>query len=91
MTRFGLGPLWWFVIVGSLLGLGVIATGAVRAGGYVLAAALGLAGLGRIVLSEKTAGALVIRSRSLDGAVFLALACAVALIFTVVKLAPLPA
>ena len=91
MTRFRLGLLWWLVIIGSLVGLGVIATGSVRPGGYVLAAALGLAGLGRIVLSERVAGALVIRSRGLDAAAFLALACAVALIFTVVKLTPLPA
>ena len=91
MTRFGLGPLWWFVILGSLLGLGVIATGAVRGGGYVLAAVLACAGIGRLVLSDRLLGALVIRSRGVDAAAFLLLGCALAVIFTVVKLTPLPA
>lgn len=91
MTRFRLGLLWWFVVIGSAAGLAVIATGSVRAGGYIIAATLAITGLGRIVLSEKVAGALVIRSRVLDGAALLALACAVALVFTFVKLTPLPA
>lgn len=89
MSRFRLGPLWWFVIVGSLLALGIIATGAVRGGGYLLAAVLALTGVGRIMLSEKAAGALVIRSRAADGVAFLAFALAVLLIFSVVKLTPL--
>ena len=91
MTRFSLGPLWWFVLLGSLVGLGVIATGAVRGGGYVLAVTLAVAGLGRMALPEKLVGALVIRSRCADGLAFLVLAAAVAVIFTLVKLTPLPA
>lgn len=91
MSRFSLGPLWWFVIVGSVAGLAAIAAGAVRSGGYLLAATLAVAGLGRIALPERLIGALVIRSRAADGLVFLVLALLVALIFAVVKLTPLPA
>lgn len=91
MNKFRLGPLWWFVILGCALGLVVMSTGPVRGGGYLLAAVLGVAGLGRMVLPESLVGALVIRSRGADGAAFLILACAVGVIFSIVRLSPLAA
>lgn len=91
MNRLSLGPLWWFVIVGSAIALAVIAGGSVRGGGMVLAAVFAVAGLARLVLSDKLAGALVIRSRFLDGAAFLIFAGAILLLFSIVKLTPLPA
>lgn len=91
MKKFRLGPLWWFVLLGSALALLVVSTGPVRGGGYLLAAVFALTGLGRLALPESLVGALVIRSRALDGAAFLLLACAIAFIFSIVKLTPLPA
>lgn len=89
MNKFRLGPLWWFVILGSITALIVLSTGPVRGGGYLLAAVLTIAGLGRMTLPESVVGALVIRSRAVDGAAFLLLALLVGVIFTVVKLTPL--
>ncbi|GGB37950.1 hypothetical protein GCM10011492_30820 [Flexivirga endophytica] len=89
MNKFRLGPLWWFVILGTALALVVLSTGPVRGGGYLLALVLAVAGLGRIALPESLIGALVIRSRAVDGAAFLVLAAAVGFIFSVVKLSPL--
>ncbi|RNI22189.1 DUF3017 domain-containing protein [Flexivirga caeni] len=91
MTRFPLGPLWWFVAVGSALGLVVIAIGEVRAGGYLLAVVLGLTGIFRISLPDKAVGALAIRSRAGDGAALIILAIVVAILFSILKLTPLPA
>ncbi|MFC6708011.1 DUF3017 domain-containing protein [Flexivirga alba] len=90
MNKFPLGPLWWFVILGSVLGLVVLSTGPVRGGGYLLAAVLAVAGLARLILPERLLGALVIRSRGVDGAAFLILAILVGVIFSIVKLTPLP-
>jgi hypothetical protein len=89
VNEFRLGPLWWFVIVGSALGLVVLASGAVRGGGFLIAAVLAVAGLGRLVLPERLIGAFVIRSRGVDGVAFLVLAIAVGVIFSIVKLTPL--
>lgn len=91
MNRVSLGPLWWFVIAGSAVSLAVIATGSVRGGGLLLAVVLAVTGIGRIVLSDRLVGALVIRSRGVDGAAFFILAAAVAVLFSVVKLTPLVA
>ncbi|WP_446665244.1 DUF3017 domain-containing protein [Flexivirga sp. B27] len=90
MNKFSLGPLWWFVILGSAVALFVLSTGPVRGGGYLLALVFAVAGLGRLALPESLVGALVIRSRALDGAAFLILACAIGFIFGIVKLTPLP-
>ncbi|HWC23449.1 MAG TPA: DUF3017 domain-containing protein [Flexivirga sp.] len=89
MNKFRLGPLWWFVILGSIIALIVLSTGPVRGGGYLLAAVLAIAGLGRMALPESVVGALVIRSRAVDGAAFLLLALLVGVIFSIVKLTPL--
>ncbi len=90
MNKFRLGLLWWFVILGSALALVVLSTGPVRGGGYLLATVLAVAGLGRVALPESVVGALVIRSRGVDGAAFLILAILVGVIFSIVKLTPLP-
>lgn len=89
MNKFRLGPLWWFVIIGSVAGLIVLSTGPVRGGGYLLAAVLAVAGLARLVLPERLLGAFVVRSRGVDGAAFLILAIAVGFLFSIVKLTPL--
>ncbi|WP_265447934.1 DUF3017 domain-containing protein [Flexivirga meconopsidis] len=90
MTPFRLGPLWWLLAVGCVVALGVLTTTSVRAGGYLLAGCLAAAGLLRIYLPEKAVGALVIRSRMVDGVFFFTLAAAVAFIFSIVKLGGLP-
>lgn len=90
MNRFDLGPLWWFVIIGSAIALAIVATSSVRAGGMVLAAVFAAAGLGRFALPDKRAGALFIRSRLLDGTALLVLGGAILFLFSVVKLTPLP-
>lgn len=89
MNKFRLGPLWWFVILGSAVALLVLTTGSVRLGGYLLAGVFAVAGLGRMALPDSVVGAFVIRSRALDGAAFLLIACAVGVIFSIVKLTPL--
>nr|WP_279672594.1 DUF3017 domain-containing protein [Flexivirga meconopsidis] len=82
--------MWWLLAVGCVVALGVLTTTSVRAGGYLLAGCLAAAGLLRIYLPEKAVGALVIRSRMVDGVFFFTLAAAVAFIFSIVKLGGLP-
>ncbi len=71
---------WPFLLVVGvgLLALGLIATGRLQQGVLVMAVAVGLAGLLRLVLPARTAGWLVSRSRTLDAALSFALAAALA-------------
>lgn len=57
---------WVLVALVALAGLGVVAGGSLRLGGYVLASAFWLAAAVRLVLPRWRAGALGIRGRALD-------------------------
>lgn len=61
---------WVVAALVALAGLGVVAAGSLRLGGYVLAAAFWLAAGMRLVLPRWRAGALGIRGRALDAVMY---------------------
>lgn len=80
MTSVGPGrlALWWVLGLGCVLSLAVVAVVSPRLGGNLLAAALAVAGVLRLMVSDAAAGGLVTRSRGLDVLMYLALATVVA-------------
>jgi Protein of unknown function (DUF3017) len=79
---------WWAIAPLLLLGLGVFALGEVRAGGFLVAAAVALAALLRLVLPTARAGGLAVRSRTVDVLTLTALAVALAVVTGVLDLTP---
>jgi hypothetical protein len=79
---------WWAVLPVLLLGLALMALHHVRAGGYVLAGAVGLAALLRLVLPTSRSGGLAVRSRAADVATLVALAVGLAVVTRVLDLRP---
>ena len=77
MIREPLGPLWWALALGVLIGLAVMTAGHIQLGGDVLALALGVSAVGRLVLPARVIGALVVRSALMDALILTALAAAV--------------
>lgn len=88
MTPFKLGPMWWFLAVGSVIGVLVMVFGSLRTGGYVLAGFLIVTAMGRAVLPGSAAGGVAIRSRWVDVLFLLIAAAAVIGIFAAVRLTP---
>ena len=80
-ARFG---ALWLVAAGLTCGLAVIAFGAVRWGGLVVAGSMFAAALFRLVLPPARAGGLVVRSRPAD--VLFLLGAAVGLFVIVIAL-----
>ncbi len=78
--------LWWPVALLGAVGLTVVATGQVRAGGYLFAAALALAAVLRAVASPPRAGGLRVRRRWIDVISLLGLAAVVVFAFAIVRL-----
>ena len=66
------------VLLGVAIGIGLAAAHHAQPGMYVVAGALGLGAVLRLVLRPRAAGSLVVRSRRVDVATLLVLAVAVA-------------
>jgi len=79
---------WWAIAPLLLLGLAVFALGGVRAGGFLVAAAVALAAVLRLVLPTARAGGLAVRSRTADVLTLTALAVALAVVTAVLDLTP---
>ncbi|WP_409485048.1 DUF3017 domain-containing protein [Arsenicicoccus dermatophilus] len=79
MTSIGLGRLglWWLLGLGCVAALVVLALGAPRLGGNILAASFVGAALLRLVLPTALVGGLAIRPRALDVVMYLAFALVV--------------
>lgn len=71
--------LWPVVppLLGMLVGLAVLAGGEWRAGLLIIGAAVGLAGLLRLVLPPRAAGLLAVRSRPLDTMIMIGLGASI--------------
>jgi hypothetical protein len=70
-----LGGLFYLGVLGtSAVGLGIVTQGEWRLGVKVIAIALGVAGLVRLVIPARQAGMLAVRRRALDVAILAALA-----------------
>ena len=80
--------LWWLLGVGFVVGLVVIASGALRLGGYVVAGSFALAGVLRLVLPRSVVGALVVRSRLHDVVALWGIALALVVVVASVDLSP---
>jgi Protein of unknown function (DUF3017) len=80
----GLG-LWWAVLVGIAVALGLIAAGHVVGGGVVMSLTLGVGALLRALVPSRGVGGLVVRSRAFDTAAMLALAVACLLLAAILK------
>ncbi|HEY7717151.1 MAG TPA: DUF3017 domain-containing protein [Pedococcus sp.] len=80
---------WWAPVPVLLAGLALLAVDRVRLGGYVLAAALALGALLRLVLPASASGGLVVRSRTVDVVTMALLAGALFLVTAVLDLRPL--
>ncbi|HEX8971066.1 DUF3017 domain-containing protein [Oryzihumus sp.] len=80
--------VWWVVAVGLVGGVVVMFFGSVRAGGFVFAGSLLLAGMLRLVLPAARAGGLVVRSRLVDAGTLLGLGVFVAAIVATLDLTP---
>lgn len=80
--------LWWVLGAGFVVGLVTVAAGHLRIGGLVIAGALALAGVLRLVLPDSALGALVVRRRTVDVLAMWGLALALALVLTNVDLRP---
>jgi hypothetical protein len=65
MTTGSFGALW-LVAAALISGMTLIGLNHVRPGGFVVAGALAVAGLLRLMLPRARAGALVVRSRAAD-------------------------
>lgn len=57
---------WWVLPAGLTVALVVLLTEGIRPGGYVTGAVLALAALLRLVLPDRRAGGLVVRTKALD-------------------------
>jgi hypothetical protein len=79
---------WWAVLPVLVLGLVVIALHHVRAGGFILAAGVGLAAFLRLVLPTSRTGGLAVRSRAADVTTLAVLALALAVITQALDLRP---
>ena len=79
---------WWAVLPVLVLGVVVIALHHVRAGGFLLAAGVGLAAVLRLVLPTSRSGGLAVRSRAADVSTLAVLAVALAVITKVLDLRP---
>jgi hypothetical protein len=80
--------LWWVAALAVGAGVVIIGLDRVRLGGYVLAGALGLAALLRLLLPTWLSGGLAVRSRAADVTTMTALAAALALATAVLDLRP---
>ncbi|HET8598690.1 MAG TPA: DUF3017 domain-containing protein [Segeticoccus sp.] len=80
--------LWWVLGLGFAAGLAIIALGALRLGGFVMAGSFALAGILRLVLPRSVVGALVVRSRGYDVVALWGLALALVIVVTNVELSP---
>ena len=79
---------WWALPPVLLLGLVAIAAHEVRAGGFILAAGVGLAAILRLVLPKARSGGLMVRSRAADVTTLAALAIGLAVVTKVLDLRP---
>ncbi len=70
----------------ACLGIAVCSLGQVRAGGYLLAAALAAAGLVRALVPQRRVGGLAVRRPWIDVFSWWGLAAAVVVAFTLVRL-----
>lgn len=91
MKRGRLGPLWWVLFAGLVVGLGIFTTGSIRLGGYVISATLLLVGIARGVLPERASVGASVRSRGTDVVIYVGMAIAVAAITAALKLDLQPA
>ncbi len=80
--------VWWILAAGLILGLVLVADDHLRRGGYVMAGALVLAAVLRLVLPKAAAGSLAVRSRGTDVVVMLALAAVLATVVSVLDMRP---
>ncbi|MEP6799948.1 MAG: DUF3017 domain-containing protein [Lapillicoccus sp.] len=83
----GLGP-WWLVAAIAAAGLWLSMLGRIRLGGHILAAAIVLAAVLRVMLPSPRGGGLEVRSRRVDVILLALLAAGVLLAFNLVKLSP---
>ncbi|HET8614474.1 MAG TPA: DUF3017 domain-containing protein [Actinomycetales bacterium] len=81
-----IGP-WLLLAVGVLVAVVAVLLDHVRLGGYLLAAALGLAGLLRAFLPSSLVGAVAARSRTTDVVLLLGAAAACAVLASTLNLA----
>jgi hypothetical protein len=79
---------WWLVAPVLLLGIASFALDRIQLAGYLVAAALGLGALLRLVLPTSRSGGLVVRSRWVDVATMGLLAVALAVITSALDLRP---
>lgn len=86
MKRARLGPLWWVLVIGVTTGLTIVSFGALRVGGYVLAATLTFVGVVRLAVSDRAAEGASVRSRGMDFVIYIGFAIAVAVIFGTLRL-----
>lgn len=87
MTAPRLG-MWWLAAAAVCAGVAVIALDRLRLGGYILAGALALGALLRLLLPAALSGGLVVRSRVADVATMTVLAALLALATAVLDLRP---
>ncbi len=80
-----LGP-WWLAAALTGIGLLVVALGAVRPGGYLVAASFAVAAATRAVLPPPRSGGLRVRRTWVDVVSLLGLAVLVAVAFALVRL-----
>lgn len=90
MRRLAGLKAWWPVAALGLVALAYLAAGAVRTGGYLLAACLALAAVLRLGLPEQSLGGLRVRGRWADAICLFVLAGCVAVGTAIVVLTPLP-
>jgi Protein of unknown function (DUF3017) len=84
-ARFG---ALWLVAAALISGLAVIGLGHVRSGGFIVAGAMFVAALIRLVLPAARAGGLVVRSRFVDVLFLLGMAVALFVIVIALDLRP---
>ena len=87
MTSARFGPLW-LVAAALTFGLAMIGFGQVRLGGIVVAGALVVAAMLRLMLSPARSGGLVVRSRPADVVFLLGMGLALFVIVVALDLAP---
>lgn len=75
-ARGRLGP-WWVLGVSMLVGLGLVAVDQLRLGGLVVGLGFLVAALLRALVAPERIGALQVRSRALDIAMFVAMGAVV--------------
>jgi Protein of unknown function (DUF3017) len=87
MTSARIGALW-LIVAALILGLAVIGFGQVRLGGLVIAGAMFVAALVRLMVPPARAGGLVVRSRPVDVIFLLGMAVALFVIVIALDLRP---